>query len=642
MKLSSADQKTQASESRANFRPHKDDRRKRQTRFHESLEKIKRFFEAQAWLIREGLSRKGFLFFAIVTGATVSAFAQGATIAYLAFFVNVVQGKRSTGVDWIDHSLQANGLWGFAVLCLVFFLLLFVSAVTDYFAVYANRKLARSYHRRCAMRVLEWIERLKVIDPANFPFDKYTLKLMATRNSLMMGKNLELIALVFQPLIRFCVVMAILVSIDVKLTAILVPFSLIVLPFLYRLSEGVQSNAKFFYGETSFAMSAEILNGLQYLASANVGFANQKKDIRQWYAGNKAITRYYDCFDNVLLANERSELVVSIFRAFFLIVLLMILGYRAIHQVHSWGFLVAYIAAMQQLTNHIKHFAALLSTGMRFYPLVRQYIGFCEHTQKLIDQGLPAKGDAACRLSPEIESVEIKSRQLFPGGRDTLALVKGRPLYFYHDEFDLNRICFYEYLRPLIKGSKVPRNFWLNAGFVSALSLLPTIPLKDVLMPYGAGTTQETVWNSLVAELDLDKEISALLQGAHEFMDSELWHALSHELRALIQIFPLVISCHNVAFIDWEILRHCRPAEVSTLLKKFEDRFLLLVISQSLPAADTEEILIAKEQKVAGAGTVQWFKTVHASLQKDGVRHAGKGKHKTAAEEAAETEILLD
>ena len=536
----------------------------------------------------------------------VGAFVQGSTIAFLSFFINIIQSQKKTGFSYLDNIIS-NNVFSLFIMSTILFILLFLSAVSTYYVAVKSRFLARMYHAKCTSRILTLFNRLQVTDAGTFSYSFAQIRKLAIRNSLLMGKSIETLIQSFYPFSSLIVVLFIVLKLNFKLSMMVFPFFLFVLPFLYKLSSNIQKDAKIFYEASVKNMAESIQKSLVLMNTTNANDKSRERCIGKLFHGNHEIKSYYDNFDKMQLANDKAVFITSSFKSFFLVGVLLIAGYSALHNALSWGLVIAYIMAMQSVINNLQNVSGNLSNLNRFYPLVSSYIDFCNHVERLSKP----KAKKECLLPDDIT---ITSKSVLEGGVPAITLKPGDRVIYYN-KHSLHRINFSAVISPLIKASSLPKSCWYQSCFISSIDGY----IPDTIYANGIGgeidQKKTATFVKIVNDLGLKGETDALPEGLNTMITEELWERLS----PLFKLLPVFFSDTKIIIVDLDVIKKMDSLFCQRLLGLLSDRIVFLVTNHlNIAGHERETIIVSDDHGVVGMGDVAWFHRIKSHLQVPG------------------------
>ncbi len=568
--------------------------------------KIRNFLSNYVWLVKDGVEGRKKEVIAIALAILVGVLAQGGTVAFLAFFVNIIQSQKKTGFSFLDNK-AGNNLATLLFMSGVLFALLLLNAVSSYYVAVKSRALARAFHTKCSSRVLRLFNRLRVVDAALFDYSPQRVKKLAIRNSMLMGKSIEMFLQTAHPVFSLICVLAVVLKLNLKLSLIVFPFFVFVLPFLYKLSADIQRDSKTFYEASIKNMANRIRGVLAFLNATNVDAPDRERGIDRLFLGVNDVRNYYDNFDKVHLADNKAVFITSTFKSFFLVLVLIVSGYGALHNSLSWGLILAYIMAMQSVVNNLQSLSGNLSNMNRFYPFISSYIDFCNCTKGLVGK-IPEK------RAPAAREITIKARPSPSAGQGVVTLKPGdRALYF--NKHCLSRVNFHYVISPLIPSSSLPEDAWILSDFVShADKYFPGTLYSNVAGEEVDGQKAEAVAR-LLKDMNLSDELNSLPDGLHTVITDVLWEGFSDSLKLAVKTLPLVFSGGAIVFIESEAVKMADHRTVLKLWEMLADRFVFITAhhyGHGGEPFDVKTIIVSDDHGIVGIGDREWFDTVKA------------------------------
>ena len=588
--------------------------------------RIKQGARVYLWVMREHLLSRKLALVTINALGAGGALAHGSMIAFIVFAVNYVQNPRTLGVAWLDR-LLANSVLTLTLFGLGLLVLMTLGALATYLAMVKARALARSFHSQSAVRGIQILCRATSMDHALLPPSEAEFRRLIVRNCLLLGKAIEAITSLAAPLWRTAVLAIALFALDLRLSLVVTPLFLLLLPLVYKLTAGVQEDARSFYDRAVIAMSRKIGAFIRLINNQNV---LTRPDRIGWlgraYDDDPEVHDYFDAYDRIQLAQDRVQLATSLVSSVFLVSALVVGGYLATVRSLDWGIVTGYLFALLQLIAALRQVLGAVTNLSLYYPAVGQYRDFylASHPPPH-----PASPTSAHR---DIEHVSVRAGASSPVRNMTLEIRRGRPVCVI-SKLPLNRLDLDALLRPLCRRGSAPRQFWSEQTcFVGARSMPRFGSLAfNLALDHDDPDSPADVLH-ILRELDLDAEINALENGVEAVLDEQRWPQLSPHLRLALMILPVLFDERSVAALDMRLLR-IDPATARNLLDRMRNKFVLIVTDTVPPNDELADLgILVRDDDVHAVGPLDTLR--------DTVAEPAPGPRAVAVPELDDVDLL--
>lgn len=576
-------------------------------------DRVDRFARVYLWLAREYVFSKKVRFIVIVALMAGGAIAQGGTIAFVAFAVNQLQNPQKLGVNFLDRMLS-NTIMMLVMFGTCLLMISLLGACATYAASIKSRAMARSCHERCAVLALRTMNDSSSLNRAGLPESESDLRRLVVRNTNHMGKAVESLISLAAPAWRMLVAAIILFSIDFKLSLMSAPLFLFLLPMVYKLSSGVQKNAKSFYEDSVLGLSRRV-GAIVRLISGQNALAGPRwtKHFTELYEKDKEVLTYFEEYDKLQLAQDRVQFATSAATSALIVFAMMVGGYMAVVSDKSWGMVVAYLLALVQMVNAMKNALAHLTNLSVFYPATSQYRQFIFAAEKNIEP----YADDDKSFKEACKSIHIRSVYDKISGIDTVDfdLSPGIPVYYLTPQFEMDRLTVAKVVEPLIESTTIHRGFWADhTFFISLRSGSRTGSLRMHLGGGGEDENADEKVEELIHALNLQPKIDSLPKGLDTDITEEIWADLHPDLRMTIIIGPIIPDHRRIVLFDLRLFRHMECDTARAVLELLRDRYVLLVTSMLHPPRWLAEVVIQIEDgRVQRIGDISEFASTEES-----------------------------
>jgi ABC-type multidrug transport system fused ATPase/permease subunit len=543
-----------------------------------------------------------------MSGAAV----QGSIIAFLAFAVDSIQGERKIGIPFLDNVIGSN-LATLVLMIAILFILLFFSTVAAYYAAIKSRYVASAYHKKCSLRSLKLFNRIRFFNPLAFNYTETGIKKVATRSSMLMGKSVENIVRAIQPLLYLIAAVAVISVLNIRLSLILAPFFVFLMPFIYNLSSDIQTNAKRFYGGSIRDNIGRIQKMLSLINKTNVNPECAEKYIEKEYRENEKIKTYYRDHNKLLLGRTKAVFITSIFKSFLLVFVLFVLGYSALNNSLSWGIITAFIVAFLHMSNNLQTLVGNLSILNRFYPMVSNYIDFYNIAGRFSKSG-------SKRPKSFPDEITLAGNSTVGGEKYQLVIRPGDRVICISNR-GLNRLEFPSLVTPLIESSSLPKSHWYNSCFLSSLSGVFSGTILDSIGGDDTGGKNLEQVEQILKDSGLSNEIEALPEGLMTEINDEVWEGLSNEVRLTIKFLPLLFSDCKIIFVDLNLFKKVNYQACLRLFDFFSDRILFFTTEQiKVDRQYAETVIVTGDRGIVGTGDMEWLRSIEPELEQVGIK----------------------
>lgn len=562
--------------------------------------RVSNYFKRMHWFVGDALaSRKRELF--IIAGITIaSASAQAGTLGLLAYFINRIQHRGDSELPLLG-TVIGNNAPTLTLMTLSIFGLSLFAAISAYRSAARIRRIARSHHEFSLRRILVAYGDADLSRARQGATNHADLQRLALVGSRMMGMAIEGLLRLIQPLFYCVAATIVLLSLDAGLTLMIAPFTLAMLPFLYMLGRSLKESAQSFYGSATREMALETQRLVQFVGSTNVHPSFQRAQVEAVIRASAPIANYRDVHDQIMLANNRAQLITSAFRSFFIAFALILLGYNALHNLLAWGSAIAYIVALGQLMNQLQQGATTASMVNRFYPQIALYANTLALFNRLEASAPRPQSGAISSFhfrTGEQAGARTTGEEIHPGNR-VLLFTPHR----------LDRVALPSLLSLLREGSTLSQDSLSAIPFVAASfnPVAATCPAN--LLPEPA--TRAALWRSLEKQLEAHpearSEFATLPVDESDDRNEGFWDSLTSSEKALLRIAPLIDSPPSVVLLDAALLEHCARAARNLLLALLSRHTLICCTSSKASFPDwVDHFAVADETKILGAGDRAW------------------------------------
>jgi ABC-type multidrug transport system fused ATPase/permease subunit len=533
----------------------------------------------------------------VIAMSFLGASALAGTIAALNFFVKGIESETPTLAPYFGFPIQ-NDVPTLTLLIAVVLGLQLVNALAIYYVGIASRAIARSFHVRAGVRILEAFSRASYLR-AGFTGERSDLVASVSRYPRILGIAVEQMIATLQAACYVVGFLVVLFQISLEVSLFTLPVFLLVLPFLYRLSAQTQQAAKAFFGETRQRFTGFARDRFQASDQTNVHPTRYAAARRQHFYDAEVVQRYLDTYDQIRLSQRRSVLITSLFRGFLLCLILLVLGSFAVRGTYSWGELLVYVLALWQLANQVQAMTSNLVGLNRFQPRIAIYYA----TQASLMEKVADPATAGLEGPLVITSIGR-----LEGDAGQLEVTRGDRI-FYLTDATLSRMEFAGVLAPLLAACPEQKSVLKAASFCSGEDACPGLSLS--VMVLGTETPsadQRAHLEARIADLGLARDFAALPDGAGTFLSQEVWSAMSQKLRVALRILSLSESPSDLLFIDWELVGTVEREFAARLLATLDDRIVFLVSGDGRIECEwTRGFAVSENEKVVGVGDARWW-----------------------------------
>ncbi|MCA9290513.1 MAG: ABC transporter ATP-binding protein [Phycisphaerales bacterium] len=527
--------------------------------------KLRRFVSGYVWVAREGARGRWLVVALAIAALFVSAGAQGGAISALLSFTRRVERPGA------DGGLLHNDIWSLLLVAGAFVALLALSAVTSYYSAAQARRIARRLHRASARRVLALATNRPRLDRSTATGTIQEARALVSQASRLMGVSFESLLRLIDPLSNLVVYVVSLFLLNPLVATFVLPLFVLPLPFLHLLNVRVRQASHTYYGGGSRGMSTTTSEVLQTSNASNLGSAPLREALGASFDASEGVDEYFDTFDRLRLASNRSVLITSLFRPVALVIILIAMGYQAIDHQISWPSVMTFLFVVLRIVNQTESMASHFATLNRFYPQIMRYRTFVEALERTRDD-------------EREELARPTSLRLDGGEAGTVTLTAGALVRLLQPEslllFNIMAVT------AGVRAATRPRRAavaWVDAALMQSRFAPTGFTLAALLTgeraPDAPACDRAADWLREAGVLD---EATALdPAGVSAVLTASWWSAASPHLGAAARILPLMSTPRGPTLIDERILRGTDPAWASSLLARLSDRIVVLVPQQA-------------------------------------------------------------
>jgi hypothetical protein len=554
--------------------------------------RILSFLSGYLQIAKEGILPYPYRFVAVVAMDGTSAVVRGGVIAFLAFFVGVMESSKGRTLPILNITLE-NNFDSVLIASLVMLLMLLFSAWATFFSAIETRAIGRRFHTELVARVLDNYHLSRAAGRSGEVYNAQAVIEHVTRNALQSGIALEVMIRLIQPLCYAVVALGMLIYFDVLLTMIILPVMTLVVPLVYRISARIQSDAREFYSNEAREMGITIANMVTAMDAASYAGAPDYP-FRSTVERSQPLRRYLDGFDNNQLGNDRMNFVMAMFTGCLIAGVMCAFGYYATAGDRSWGAAVAYIGSLVYFANSARSLLVNVTNLNRFYPQVRDLRTFFDDLA-FVDRTGAVSAPNVLRFSNTA------------GGNHSgdLVVAAGDVLYLY-EPLDLSRTNFTAITDPLRNAIGNGESLEV-AEFAKPAMKPPSVTLREAIATKSSGTGGLDI-DAIVKTFGLSDEIEGLSDGIDTILDVDQWAQASPVLKALYRVLPLQVSDGSVVFLDPGIFLPVEETLRKQLLTLLGNKIVVLA-GRNDPAQLAElasKVVVIDNDAIVGIGDVAW------------------------------------
>lgn len=364
-------------------------------------ERGRRFTAAYSWMAREHLLANKPALTSILVLIAIGAISQGVMVAFLGFSIDRLQFGTPVGVAIVDESLPDSPAAQLALASICLLLLIGIGGLSNYRATVKTRALARAFHYRCAQWALRVLARSTSLVRSDFPETLPETVRTIQRDPNHMGKALEVLVKLSEPVFRLVVSSVLLLWIEWRLTLLLAPAVLLLVPVVFRLHLNAKEISRRFFSKSAPQKQRRLGGWVRKICQQNARESSvEERLIDRQYAADETILTYFDDYDQLQLAGARMQFAMSLTASVFMLFAFLGGGYAATLGDLSWGLMMAYILALLQAVASLQMVQACLTNLSVFYPAVIRFQNFVGATST----GQPAEATTARRPTSVIFS----------------------------------------------------------------------------------------------------------------------------------------------------------------------------------------------------------------------------------------------
>lgn len=403
-------------------------------------------------------------------------------------------------------------------------------------------------------------------------------------------------------LITFIVVFGVLASINMVLTAVLIPL-------LAAYSLGIAAVNRRMLRDSQRRQSAmpEVRKDLQgiSLALARIRYPDGAKPA--WLTSFPKRTwmeRSVGAYKGMWFARRRVQYLRDGFNGIALLMIVMVFGTLLASEATPWASLIAYLVALAYGIQSMDKFSRLVTVVNRQIPHVRRYVWFMQNHPKRSLETPPVEKSAPLRVSIGEDAL--------PDSSPTLDLAIGSHVFCLYSH-KITNVTLSDVTLALTCGD-AKRADTLNSELF-ALTRIARIPERSLIqfLPHGADTPEarDTI-SKWLEEFAVHAEFEKEIGGLDSVITFDCEHPLSSDLRFVLRLIPGLVSGAEFVALGWDILADVKGPTRERILRALDDRTVLLFPddpSTALPDTATHVIVIGDTQ-VTGIGDRSWHEMV--------------------------------
>lgn len=553
---------------------------------HRLIQSTRRFASIYWWVFNIHLRPNWKWVTLIIILSCISAGAQGGVIGFIAFSLDVMENPNTYGFDWF---LEGNRVIGLIILGTVVGAIAAFGAFANYGATRTARAMGRSFHELCATRTLHNLALLHTI-PDSLSYDEPQLIRLVSRNGMLLGRTVQACLNVIEPVLRFAVALGILIYIDVRISLVLIPLVLLMIPGLLRIGTRVKSTSESYFDVSAPEMGRHARNVIVSVNNQDM-FQGDDRTSRfdSSFIDDVRVQKYLDEYDTVNLANARMRLFMNGASSTVLGFALIGSGYLAMTGFVSWPVVMVLLIALWTMQRALVQCGSLFAIMNLFYPFVAQ-------TKAIISM------DDATDSKP----VVLPIRLMTDSDNDEVTIDTGDRIGMISD-MPLDRLHLYDLLSPIAEHCNQSVDQLIhNLAFVTDRYRPLDSCVHDAL---------DSIDDHFLDRLSVRSLIDTLDSGMDTVLTSELWNEMPIQLKTAICLAPTLCSQQPIVVIDARMLRRLPQAIRESYFSIYSNRILILHSNNTEPMDSLVDMYIAVADKsFIGFGDRTWVESLMPTL----------------------------
>ena len=473
---------------------------------------VKDSFKLYLWLDRYAYRCDPRQWWSTATLYLVSSILEVLTLGSLILAVQAIDPDQSTGYNLVD-SVMGEGTRALVTAVVVLFFALTATAGCVYLTAQAVRKLGRTVTHRQAQDLLDGFAGSEDLTSLVVVADKGAMAQVVNSDAKMSGLALLTTFTLVKALVLSLVYSWALIQINLWATIVLVPVGALAGPIALKMARQIQVASRNFFMTSSQAYGAEVLTLLNQ-ADEVAAIDSDAKVVSVGRLEGAAVEMFYDEYDIVLLANDRTNFVTSMLQSIALVVALGVVGVQALDGSVPFYTVLIYIISVQRAAANARNLAAHLTNLVRYQPMVRRAREFMETL-------------AGLSPAPPIQ------------GPSTLSTVADGPLLIDNStglgRFEIAR------LRSALTAASYPHNAE-SLMFVGPTPIVESASLAELALPASASPRLSDLLN----ELSVGSVLHSSLLNHFSILESTDSMPQFNELPAELRLLILFSRCRQV------------------------------------------------------------------------------------------------
>ncbi|KAA0215323.1 MAG: hypothetical protein DYG94_04455 [Leptolyngbya sp. PLA3] len=522
----------------------------------------------------------------VVVFGVVGAMAQiGAVAALLEFLRMLSQDQDGHLLQWHGLTL-APGLGGLMIVGGVLAGLLAIAALSSYFSTRRARAIGRATTETSVLRLFSLLTRAQRL-PAGF--DDQAPRSLGVRASRLMGLAVEQAVKLIEPSAQLIVLLAALLYLDARTTSLLVPAILVPAIILLRFNQGVRQSARTFYDQAALGFGSAVGRAMGTIDQHRFDSDLIGQAVADSYRQSPDTLSFFDTYDDIALAAQRSVLITSLFRPILLVLGLLLLGTSVTSGRSEWPEVVAYIVLLLQAVSRGESIISQLSMLNRAYTQVEPYMRLDEHVR--------TEPRPACAQADVFPVLQIESRRIEARPGSPVLLYTGRRVgrHVLWRLFEALLPHVEEGAASLVSAWLVGRRYCPSGATFAQLATGKTDPSPSDLRRL----------EELARRMGIDPDARLTRQ-----VEYACWDDLGPCERALLQAGPAVFAAPRVLLLDVVIINQT-PTDAACALLAALDSTAVIFIAPDYRSGCTHptSAVVVHEDRVVWGGTISdWVK----------------------------------
>jgi len=560
------------------------------------LKTVKRYCMFIHWLVQDSIFRFKKDSIIIVLSGIFGVALQALAFASILFYARAFSSGEP--IQILEKDFYARTIEFLIIGSMGVSLLLSLSSLLIYYSRVIILQLSRSYSEYCSRRALNLLSTRILLAEKKSEVNVATIARTVDSDSLLCGRVLRVILYMMIPFMTMCVTFGVLIYIDPLMTfyiSLMAPF------FLFPQFKTSRAGATYSLLNEKLKpkVAVEYENIIRLFMSQGSSFCRQESNAIQNIFSSGAIKEYLDAFNNRLLILENSKLISNFFKAFILGFILLVMGGGISNNETGWGSLLIYLLALNYTMTYLQSSFSSITVVNIYYPQIHRYFTFL--------QSFYNQSDHPVSIVPNI-LININEKYII-GSINKIHIKQGISVGLI-SSLELNRYNVGSITRTLLgDDEQVLDNILSSVRFAIPNQTFPDISFNEAL-----GLEENTAKSELKIWFPDDN----LWRSARKQLPDDLrepirldeWDKISVKIKYILSLISIVNSKSSFIMLSHDGLKLLEESIWKFYQKSLKDRVIIITYDnklQNVGVYGESLIVVMDEDKILGAGNIEWF-----------------------------------